>query len=100
MTDRQTDRGTYTTSGSKQSSLALQELFGADPRLPQRPGREGAGNDPPGMEIYELLSLSRAVVNKPAGSRLAITQELTTNQKLGQQVDTTLDMTTTDKFPP
>ena len=34
-----------------------------------------------------------------AGSWLAA-KEGTTNQKPGQQIDPTLDMTTTDKFPP
>ena len=38
-------------------------------------------------------------VNKQTGSWLAA-QEWTTNQKPEQQVDPTLDMTTTHKFPP
>ena len=38
-------------------------------------------------------------VNKQAGSWSAA-QEWTTNQRLGQQVDTTLDLTTTHKFSP
>ena len=50
------------------------------------------------MEIWVVV-IVKSFVNKEAGFWLA-TQEWTTNQKPGKQFDTTLDMTTTHKFPP
>ena len=46
-----------------------------------------------------VLVIVKSCVNKYAGSWLAA-QEWATNLKPGQQVDLTLDMTTTHKFPP
>ena len=50
------------------------------------------------MEILWVVVIVKSWVNKQAGFWLAA-QEWTTNQKPGQQVDPTLDLTTTHKFP-
>ena len=53
--------------------------------------------DPRGGNLLDVV-IVKSYVNLQAGSWLAA-QEWTTNQKPGQLIDPTLDMTTTHKLP-
>ena len=68
-----------------------------DAALHPHRGRGGLSHGHQGRE-FKFVVIVKTCVNKQAGSLLAA-QEWTINQKPGQQVDPTLDMKTTHKFP-